>query len=231
MKPADAKAPKFESQWWKANKAKDADAKDVFADALKAYEKARKVADSAMEPKDLMTLAKALDALSKAAKAARSDSKIGVLQGDTKEALVRYEKVAATAAKNLVVGAKDVELGSTPAQLVKRQSKLLFAQCKKEYSPENFEFLVLMDKGVLTRKVYEKYVAAGSPSQVNVSADLRKPLDDFAAATPSSASNVDWESAPWHKVRTEVLNVITRDTYPRFRKERAALLIKAADVP
>ena len=42
MKAADAKAPKFDSTWWKANKAKDADADGAFEKSLKKYEDVKK---------------------------------------------------------------------------------------------------------------------------------------------------------------------------------------------
>lgn len=231
MKAADAKAPKFDSKWWTANKAKDVDAKGTFASALDDYDKAQKKFAASRTLGEAGAAAKALDTFIKAAKTAKADPKLGVLQKDTKEALVNYEKIATAALKALTAAARDVDLNADVADLVKRQSKPFRAFCAKEFSTENFNFLVLLSKGVRSRELYDGYVADGAKFQVNVPDTQRAELDALARRTPA-ASPADWKAAKaWAVLQAEITKVLGADTLTRFRKARATEMLTPVSLP
>ncbi len=225
MKPADAKAPKFDAAWWKQNKAKDADPKGLFQGALGDYQKVK--AAFVKDPGDPLDLTRKLDVVIKVAKAIKADPKLGALQKDTKDALASYEKIAAATQNAIATASKNPDLQGDLADLIKRQSKALESFCQGNHTEENYEFLVLMSKKVQNGKVYDRYVKLNSAKQINISGGTLNAMDKVAA----DGDSAKWDSAPWKDATTEIFEVVKRDTMPKYRTALRKQLFGAIKLP
>jgi hypothetical protein len=222
MQPADAKAPKFDSKWWKSNKAKPADMDGQFEKALKAYEDAKKTL--------LQTgaggghIEEALRKVKQEADKKKKDPKLGALQKETKEALANYERQCELLLAEYAKISKTPIMTLSPMALIKSpMAKQFEEQCKKEFSTENFNFLSLMAKKPrLERRWYDDFVAQGAKFEINISSGTRAKFDKIAAAikadpvlTPDTPET--WAKAPWSEAMKEVDALLGRDTLRRFR--------------
>jgi hypothetical protein len=93
--------------------------------------------------------------------------------------------------------------------------------CAKEYTPENFQFLDALEAiggGNWTQaqatQLYDMYIKAGAPMQVNISGELATKLgyaiDHWGELTPAE------QIALFNPARDEVRSLIWRDTNARF---------------
>jgi hypothetical protein len=73
---------------------------------------------------------------------------------------------------------------------------------------ESWEFYV---DSAGNQKLYETYIKVGSPKQVNISADMRKPLEGLAAAKKWSSMSTSLKAA-----KKEVRDLIQRNTVEPF---------------
>jgi hypothetical protein len=236
MKPADAKSPKFDSKWWKANKAKGADADAGFEKALVKYETEKK---EFLKKVELNTPSTTTDAIQKAllevkiqAGKKKSDPKLGVGQKETKEALGVYEKRCDAVIAECKRAAGSPLMTMSAAALVKSAPQFE-TYCKKRFVSENYNFLSLMAKNPKKeRRWYDDFIKAGAKFQVNLPASLRGPFDQIAAdikadpvKTPDNPAT--WGKAPWEAVVKEIVTVVNRDVVSGFRTYAAGQMVTA----
>jgi len=86
--------------------------------------------------------------------------------------------------------------------------KALQEYLKKEHSEENYLFTYTK---ATNEVVYNTYIKASAPLQVNISSALRIPLDKLAVAKKWSGMNAGMLAA-----RKEIIKVISEDSMPRF---------------
>jgi vacuolar-type H+-ATPase subunit H len=235
MKAADAKAPKFDSKWWKANKAKAADADGGVEKALKQYEdKKREFLTEARNSSAKTTDAfqKSLQDLKVQALKKGGDPKLGVMQKETKEALANYAKLCDVAIGDFkrVVGSPIIT--SPLATLVKSVPQFQ-TYCTKNHQAESYNFLSLMAKNPKKeRRWYDDFIKAGAKFEVNIPGAVRAPFDKIAAAIKADpVANPDtpdtWGKAPWDQVVNEIAKMVKTDVLPRFRNYTTGELLAA----
>jgi hypothetical protein len=233
MKPADAKAPKFDSKWWKANKAKAADADGGFEKALKKYEDEKKTflerSQKAAASPDAVQ--KALADLKAQATKKKSDPKLGVAQKETKEGLGNYEKMADKAIGECKRAAASPIMSMSVAALVKAGVPQFEAYCKQRHVSENYNFLSLMAKNPKKeRRWYDDFIKEGSKFQVNLPGGIRIPFDKVAADIKDGKSPdtpATWGAAPWDKAVGEVVSMVSKDVVPTFRSYALGQMLKS----
>lgn len=94
---------------------------------------------------------------------------------------------------------------------IKKDNKVMAALikfCQKEHNVENILFY--FDKGNMAG-VHPKYVAAGSPKEVNIASKTRKILQEAFDKQDESAWNKKIDDA-----KEEIYSLITRDILSRF---------------
>lgn len=232
MNAADAKAPKFDSKWWKANKAKLADMSGAFENALKKYETEKKSFLQSGSGGDRVTKALA-DVKAQAAKT-RSDAKLTALQKETKEALGNYEKqcdVAIAEYKKLI--ASPLMTMSSTGLIKSPVAKQFEDFCKKRHVDENFNFLNLMaKKPKLERRWYDEFIKQGAKFELNIPSGMRGDFDKIAAAIQSDPAKTPdtpatWSKAPWDAVVKEIAGLLNKDVVPGFRAAMAGQQMKS----
>jgi hypothetical protein len=235
MKPADAKAPKFDSKWWKANKAKAADADSGFEKALKKYEDEKKAFFERVKELKVGTstdaLQKALSDLKAQATKKKGDPKLGALQKETKEGLGNYEKLADKTIGECKRAAGSPLMGMSIVALVKSGAPQFENFCKQRHVSENYNFLSLMAKNPKKeRRWYDDFIKEGSKFQVNLPGGIRVPFDKIAADIKDGKSPdtpATWAAAPWDKAIAEVAQMMTRDVLQGFRAYAIGAMVKA----
>ncbi len=234
MKPADAKAPKFDSKWWKLNKAKAADADGAFEKALKKYEDEKKAflerAQTQKVGANPDAVVKALSDVKAVATKKKGDPKLGIGQKETKEGLGNYEKMADKAAQECKRAAGSPLMGMNVVALVKSGAPQFENYCKMRHVSENYNFLSLMAKNPKKEaKWYEGFIKEGSKFQVNLPGSIRVPFDKIAAeikAGTSPDTPATWGAAPWDAAIKEVASMVTKDVLPTFRAYTIGQLLK-----
>jgi hypothetical protein len=237
MKPADAKAPKFDSNWWKANKAKAADADAGLEKALKHYEDEKKaffagVKTQSRAGSSTEGLQKALGGVKTQAKQKKADPKLGALQKETKEGLANYEKLSdAAIAECKRVAGSPIMTGSVLALI--KSAPQFKSYCVSNYQAESYNFLSLMAKNPEKgRRWYDDFIKSGSKFEINIANSTRAGFDKIAAAiaadpveTPDNPAT--WGKAPWDQAVSDITKLLDRDVLPRFRAYAAGELLKA----
>jgi len=225
MKPADAKAPKFDGKWWKANKAKAADGSGEFEKALTKYqvEKKKFIDQAKVGASHEEELVKALMMVRTVAMKAKDDKKLGVTDKDTKDALVNYAKQADTALGEIKRFAGSPIVTSSSAVLIKNGLPMFKAYCTnpKVGGAESYNFLSLMAKNPKKEKRwYEAFIKRGAKFEVNIPNAMRAPFDKIAADVKAGTSEdtpATWGAAPWDAVVREVTKLLDNDLMKRWR--------------
>jgi len=224
MNAADAKNPKFDPIWWRANKASSADASGAFERALAKYQAARKkLFDQAKlsESPHVDELKLALDEVKQKAAAEKGNNKLGMLRKETVEALGNYVRLAD--------GARQELMRLETAPIMKEGVKFLVNQapqfqeyCKKNFQSESFNFLSLMYKGpIKEQRWYEDFIKPEAKFEVNISGNVKERFVAIAKAINEGKqpNNVaTWARAPWDEAINEVERMLKADVVPRFRK-------------
>lgn len=233
MKASDAKAPKFDSKWWKLNKAKVADSDGQFCKALEAYEAFRKkfAGSQTADTSDLTALKKAVTELKFQATRAANDKALGVLQKDTKESLNSYAKTCEAVLKYMDRVQADPMMKMTSEQLVKQVPQFK-TFCQKEHTMENWEFIAAMQNSGTKkdRALYELHIKKGASKEVNIGDPIVKKFDDAAKAIAADPvrfpdTPATWSLAPWPKALDEVARMTNQGTVANFRKWVSAQLL------
>jgi hypothetical protein len=235
MKPADAKAPKFDSKWWKLNKAKDADADAGFEKALKKYEDVKKTFfDETRNPSGAMAsdnIQKVLLEVKAQAAKKKADPKLGVLQKETKEALANYEKQCDVAIAHCkrIEASPLLKMGAD--DLVKNAPQFQTYCVKVGFLSESYNFLSLMAKNPKKeRRWYDDFVKSGAKFELNLPGGVKKEFDGIAsrvAAGGAPDTPETWAAAPWGLAVKEITVMLNKDPLKRWRAWALGQLLKA----
>ncbi|HEY2166931.1 MAG TPA: hypothetical protein VGH01_07170 [Jatrophihabitantaceae bacterium] len=234
MKPADAKAPKFDSKWWKLNKAKGADADAGFEKALKKYEDTKKSffeetknpngAKSSAELQQLLLAVKAQATKKKA------DPKLGIGQKETKEALGNYEKQCDTAISECkrIEASPLMKMGA--ADLVKSAPQFQTYCNKIGFLAESYNFISLMAKNPKKeRRWYDDFIKSGSKFELNLPGSVKNEFDGIAAritAGTAPDTTETWAAAPWDQAVKEIAFMLDKDPLKRWRAWALGQMLK-----
>lgn len=227
MKSSDAKNPKFESAWWKTNKAKAADADGGLEKLLKQYETLRKELTASTKGTDGFPLASAskigktlFDIKAEAAKKAK-DPKLGVMQKETKDALAAYEKKADAGMKVVQQFANSPLMKMKTPELV-RHAPQFRTYAGARHAQENVDFLMAMNDKKFNLATYERFISSTAPDQINIDDSVRSQFDAVAQdvkATPPVApdSPQTWQRAPWKAAVDEIVRMSEQNFVTKFR--------------
>ncbi len=236
MKAADAKNPKFDGAWWKANKAKDADPGGKLEKVLDTYKKEKPVwlrdAANGVSGGNPSFMEKYLEDIKKAAVEELKNKKLGALQKETKEGLANYVKECDAALKAF----KQIEgspLTSSAAKTLIQGVDQFKTYCEKNFQKESFWFLRAMYAGKKTKETYLKYVVDKAPDEINAAGPTKKPMIIFADKLIAMKLPADKEDAAfkaskyWDPIANEIEKLIDRDVVKRFRVTITAELVKS----
>jgi hypothetical protein len=207
------KGEKFQlsSKWWSSNKAKTV--KDPgLGKALEAYEKAAKDAT-------LQDALKALDKVEDMVKAAIKAC--GGMQAETEEALEtavnKAPKVIPAERQRLEKLLKDrkAEVNGLTVERILKTKPLLdeFSPfCKKALALNDLAFVLIMQRTNMkgNQAIYDKFISDSGSDQVNLSSELRRPLDE-------AAMQGNWTGKPWADAYASVLGDLERNQLGPFK--------------
>ncbi|GAB2480169.1 regulator of G-protein signaling domain-containing protein [Jatrophihabitans fulvus] len=233
MKSSDAKNPKFDAAWWKANKSKAADANGEFEKVLKAYATQRdsliadKKANKEPQLSSSRDLHKALTAIKNEAVKQQKDPKLGVAQRETKEALAVYAKKAETAAK-AIQAFEGSPMRSMKADQLSRHAPQFRSFLVLKRVEENVDFLAAVRDGKINLATYQRFIADGSPAEINIDSSLRREfatIADEVTAKRQPDTTATWKNAPWKDAYKVIVDLLDAEPTTKFQKWATAQVL------
>jgi hypothetical protein len=193
------------SEWTKIrdrNDVKSGRAKVSIGKSLDAYHAAKKFDDRAAKLRAL------LDAYSKYVN--ELDLKVPgekQLAGEIGGKLIKNAKIALDKYDDIIQAAKTLDMND----VVKSSAmmKIFPAYAKKEYSMENLDFILAVDKKVPPLKIYDEFIPLKAPRMVNLTGPTRVALEKLA-------KEEDYGKMNFAQARKEIATLMTNDTVRRW---------------